>query len=767
MHVWHLTPDADREPRRVTPGAPVRLRIGTWPIEAGQAVVVEYHVTAAASGLTMSARAPARWIENRGENSYWGATLGPFGDGDRVVYRVTGWVRGETVPMDRASFTVRPAIHLALLWHHHQPLYRDLAAASDGAYRFPWARLHALRDYFGMARLVGQHPDVHLTINFSPVLLWQLEDYLERGASDRALRLTRTPASQLTATERREVLETFFDAHWHHQIYPHRRYRALLEQRAQRKPFSAGDIADLRMWFNLAWFGEEFRAGVVSLPDGTEASVQRFVEQGDGFTERDIESMLDEQDKILRNVVPLHRRLQERGRIEVSVTPYYHPIAPLLVDTDLARVDRLGASLPPRFAHPADAEAQIVGAVELYRERFGRPPRGMWPAEGAVAEWLVPLFIRHGVRWIATDEGVLARSGRQGYRVDDPSILCQPYQALEAEGARGLTVFFRHRGLSDAIGFEHARDPEPERAAAAFLGAVKELARGLRGTRDYLVSVILDGENAWSSYPRDGRPFLHALYRSLASDVEIKTVTMSEYIEGNQARRLAPHPTAEQTRVYELATGSWIDEWDSAPGVDLGTWIGEPEENEAWRLLGSVRSALDKAGKTPGSCPDAFRALYAAEGSDWFWWFGSDHQSDADEDFDDLFRSHLRAACRLAGIDAPPDLDRHIVPHRIVWTFTRPVAEIQAGDELVVRTNCPGTLAWSIDAWATTTEAPLARVGGVMAGQASHALTLGPFSAGTVLMFRFRCGHQGCSGGELCCRGEEQTVKALPVLGEA
>lgn len=224
MQVWHLTPDASREPRRVTPGAPVNLRIGAWPIEPGQEVIVEYRVTPFGA-LTAGGQVQAQWVENRGENSYWTATLGPFADGDSVDYHVTGSVRHETASTEWASFTVRPAIHLALLWHHHQPLYSDLASPA-AVYRFPWVRLHALRDYYGMAALVAQHPDVHLTINFSPVLLWQLEDYLERGAADRALLLTQRLTSCLTAAEQEELLETFFEAQWHHQIYPHRRYRA-------------------------------------------------------------------------------------------------------------------------------------------------------------------------------------------------------------------------------------------------------------------------------------------------------------------------------------------------------------------------------------------------------------------------------------------------------------------------------------------------------------------------------------------------------------
>jgi alpha-amylase/alpha-mannosidase (GH57 family) len=736
---------------------PVRLRIGTWPVEPSQQVWVEFAVTSW-GGITTTNRVRAHWAENRGENSYWETTLGPFDDGDRIRYRATASVGGNTSATDETAFAVGPAIHLALLWHQHQPLYRDLTAPPSGGYRFPWVRLHALRDYLGMAHLVALHPEVHLTINFSPILLWQLDEYAGGQGADRALVLTRTPTARLTGAERREVVETFFDADWHHQIYPHPRYRELIEKRFRGESFSDEDITDLRMWFNLAWFGIELRMGQVPLPDGGVASVQRLVEQGRGFVESDIEAMLAEQMKVLRSIIPLHRALQERGQIEVSVSPYTHPIAPLLVDTNSATIDRPGASLPKPFAHPEDLDAQIAAAVAIYRDRFGRPPRGMWPAEGAVARCLVPLFARHGIRWIASDEGVLARSGRHGYRVEDPGVLCQPYRILEEAGADALTVLFRSQRLSDSIGFDFGRRPDHEEAAGSFLTSVKALGAGLKGDRGHVVAVILDGENAWGGYRDDGRPFLRALYRLLTSDQDVKTVTVGEYLDGNSARRLPAHPPAEQTRVYELFTGSWIDEWDSAPGVDLGTWIGEPEENAAWNLLGEVRALLEKAGRTPASHPEAFRALYAAEGSDWFWWLGSDHQSDADEAFDDLFRGHLRATCRLADIEAPPGLDRHIVPHRVLWTFSAPVDSIQAGDELIARTNCPGSLSWTTDGWITAGEAPLKPVGGVMAGAARYAVTLGPFPESIVVRFRFRCGQPGCAGDSPCCRGDERGV---------
>lgn len=757
MNVWHLTPDAPREPRRVTPGCRVRLHIGTWPIAAGQEVVVEFVVTGA-DGCTAEARTRAAWTENRGPNSYWTAWLGPFRDGDRVRYRAKGTAGADSTVTDWVSFPVGAAIHLAIVWHHHQPLYRDLSPGSDGAYSLPWVRLHALRDYYGMAAIVAQHPEVHLTVNFSGVLLEQLQEYAEQRAWDRALRLTRRPAERLSSEDRRELITTFFDAHWHHQIYPHPRYRELFERRVKGRRFSDDDLTDLRMWFNLAWFASEFRAGVVQLPDGTSCSVQGFVEQQRGFGQRDIEAMLEEQWKIIRNIIPLHRVLQARGQVEISMTPFDHPILPLLFDTDQATLDRRGATRPPRFAHPEDAEAHVARATALYRALFGNASPGMWPAEGAVAASVVGLLARHGIRWIATDQGVLARSGRFGYRVEDANVLCQAYRVSDLTAGSALSIVFRHHGLSDAIGFHYQHVVDPVEAARAFAQDVRAFAEGLESERDGLVTVILDGENAWGAYPGDGRPFLHAFYDSLARDSGIKTVTIAEYLDGSTDRRVAAHPVAEQPRVHELFTGSWIDEASSEPGVDLGTWIGEPEENRAWALLGVVRDRLDKAGVTPASHPQAFRALYAAEASDWFWWFGEDHQSESDQAFDAMFRGHLRAACRLAGVEAPSDLERDIVPHRVIWSFTAPVARIHADDELVVTTNCPGEVEWSTDGWRTVTRVALAPSGGVMAGPSRHAVTLRPARAG-MLTFRFRCGHPGCTADAALCRGQEFAVE--------
>lgn len=760
MQLWHLTPDAPRTPYQVIPGVRVTLQFGTWPIEPDQAVEVVYWIEHT-DGTIQEEQKSAIWRYNEHNNSYWQVEIGPFTWGDKVTYSAYSPGVNANVTTPKSMFKVGPKLYLAILWHQHQPIYKNTAHSTQaGSYLQPWVRLHAIRDYYSMTALVAEHPDLHLTINLTQSLWWQIEDYLERDATDHALDLTLKPADTLTSDEREYILSEFFDAHWHNQIFPHPRYNELFVQRREGRQFSGQELRDLQMWFNLAWFGQEFRTGEVLLATGEVASVRRFVEQERHFSQADVEAMVAEQYKIMRAIIPIHRQLQDQGQIEVSTTPFYHPILPLLVDSDRATIDRPGATYPTRFNRPVDAEAQVRLAIEHYQHCFGRKPRGMWPAEGAVSQFVLPFFAQQGVRWIASDHGVLARSGRWGYRTDDPDVLCQPYRAVEGNAA--ISIFFRDTALSDAIGFRYYSYSDYEQAAFDFIREVKErFAWRVTGDEDRLLTVVLDGENAWGAYREDARPFLHALYTLLERDVEIQTVTFSEYLDGNAVRSVAPHPLAEQTQVYDLFTGSWIDEYGSQPGVDLGTWIGEEEENRAWTLLGQARQAIDQAGATPESAPEAFTALYMAEGSDWFWWFGSDQDSGNDGEFDDLFRLHLKNVYRGLGIEPPRELERNIVPHVEVWTFTRPIAKIQAADRLTVRTNCQGILTWQTDG-STPKSAALMAAGGVMAGIRHYYLTLDSFAAeDKAVRFSFRCTTPNCDGTNVCCQQEEHTVQIV------
>ncbi len=753
-----MTSDAPRTPMRVSSGEVVTLYVGTWPIEAGQAVWVEYEVIRSDKS-TYTKLVSANWSHNSDQNSFWQAKLGPFSKGDYVTYNIQGRSPSGVVAGTQTSFKISPTLYLAIMWHQHQPIYKDTSQATQtGSYRHPWVRLHAIRDYYSMASLVAQHNALHLTINISPSLLWQIEEYLEKGATDRTLDLTLKSTEELTTAEREEILSTFFDADWHNQIFPHPRYYELFVKRRNNKLFENRDLRDLQMWFNLAWFGKEFRDGKVNLATGETVSIQRYVKKGHDYSTKDIKSMVDEQYKIMRAIIPIHRQLQERAQIEVSTTPFYHPILPLLINTDDATIDRPGAKHPSRFSFPEDAEAQVKLAVDYYNKYFDQPPCGMWPAEGAVSQSAIPIFSKFNIRWIASDKGVLARSGQWGYEVENPHVLYQPYRVEENDDA--LTIFFRDTELSDKIGFYYNGYADPERAARDFITNIKNrFMHHVRGEEDRVLSVILDGENAWGSYRDDARPFLHSLYGLLEEDNEIQTITFSEYLTGNPAQDINPHPMESLKKVHNLFTGSWIDESASRPGVDLGTWIGEEEENRGWELLGQARNFLNNEEVTREKNPAAFEALYAAEGSDWFWWFGKDQDSGNDEEFDDLFRTHLKNIYSALGIEPPAELDFHIVPHTVVWTFTNQVTEIQSSDRLTIRTNCPGLLSWQLSGGKFYTEEMLPS-GGVMAGIQRYNLVLGPFpNRAGELCFHFQCTYRNCIGKDICCEMEEYKVR--------
>ena len=728
MLLWHLTSDAPRSPHRVSPDDWVALDIGTWPVEPGQAVWVEVHLTRA-DGSTTDMRADAEWRHNAMGNSYWRAELPPFARGDVVRYQVRGLSPAGGVDGPASSFRVGPKLYLALMWHQHQPLYKDVSLPSPrGSYLQSTVRRHALRDYYSMAAMVAEHPAVRLTINLTPSLVSQIEDYATGGATDRALELTQIPAEQLSPSERDEILRTFFEANYDNQIRPHPRYAELREAARLGSLFDAKDIRDLQMWFNLAWFAKEFRDGDVHLATGETASVRRFIDRQRDFTVADIEAMVEEQYRILRAVVPIHRQLQEKGQIELTSSAYYHPILPLLVDSNLATLDRPGAVLPPRFAYPQDADAQVGLAIEDHTRWFGRPPAGMWPPEGAVSENILPVFARHGVKWIATDRGVLARSGEHGHDADDPDVFCQPYRAGGDEAP--ITVFFRDSWLSDHIGFHYQHHPDYVEAAREFLAQIRQrYARRITGDDDRVLTVILDGENAWSAYREDARPFLHALYRLLGVDPEIETVTMSQYLEGDASRGIAPHPLASQPRLTNLHTASWADEPGSAHGVDLGTWIGEPDENDAWVLLGEVRSHLEASGRTPDTAPAAYHAVYAAEGSDWFWWLGGDQESALDAELDEIFHAHLRGVYHALGEIPPPHVSPHRRPAAVLLTPTCPVAVLAPDERLVVRTTEPGRVTWTIDHSAPAS-ADLIAVRGTEMDVRHFQRAIGPFPPG-------------------------------------
>ena len=538
---------------------------------------------------------------------------------------------------------------VAILWHMHQPFYQDLVT---GAHILPWVRLHALKDYWGMAAVLREFPSVKVTFNLVPSMLVQLDAFAREEARDRHLEIGLTPAALLTDEERAFCVAEFFHAHRPRMIDPHPRYAELLAlrghdagARTQASQFSADDLRDLQVWHKLAWVDEEYVQ--------RDPRVRALVTKGRGFTEDDKLTLRAVELEVLRRVVPEYRAAAERRQIEISASPFYHPILPLLCDTDIYLHTHPHSRMPrARFRHPEDASAQLSRAVDLHRRLFGRAPAGLWPSEGSVSEEMVPLVARGGFQWMASDEEILARTlGRAFTRdaaghAEQPDMLYRPYlvggrtQAPTAAPEQ-VACAFRDHTLSDLIGFTYS-SWGADAAADDFVSRLVEAGSRYRAKTDggdATVFIILDGENAWEHYEGQGRPFLRSLYARLASHPELQTVTMGEACAG--ASDVLP----------PIFPGSWI-------GGDFYIWIGHTDDHRAWDQLAEARRALDAPppGLDEASVARAWEELFIAEGSDWFWWYGDDHSSDHDIEFDDLFRRHVRNVYRALDMPIPQDL---------------------------------------------------------------------------------------------------------------
>jgi len=563
-------------------------------------------------------------------------------------------------------------LYIAFVWHMHQPYYRD---DTTGFSILPWVRLHGIKDYYDMPALLADFPDIHQTFNLVPSLLKQIQDYVENAATDKSLALTLKPASELDQDDKMYLLRNFFMANWDTMIKPYPAYWQLLDRRgysvspndllSATRYYATRDYLDLQVWFNLTWFDPLFK--------NNDPFLKGLVKKGSGFTENEKALLVQKQREVMALIIPEYKRLAEAGRIELTTTPFYHPILPLLYDTDLAKAAIPDIHLPvKRFSHPEDARVQIERAMAYHEKLFGSRAAGMWPSEGSVAEEIVPLLADAGIQWIGTDEGVLARS--LGIHIDrdfagvmkNPEVLYQPYRV--GKGDKRLSIVFRDHTLSDLIGFVYSKW-DYKNAVHDLVDRLHRVRRGLSGG-PHLVSIILDGENAWEYYQNDGRDFFLYLYERLSGEQGLKCVTVGEFLKTNPA----------QTNIEHLHAGSWIN-------ANYRIWIGHEEDNRAWDLLTQTRQALteyvsrdDDADKIA----KAWEEIYIAEGSDWCWWYGDDHFSENDEEFDLLYRTHLMNVYRIIGLDVPDELqisilreDRHALPTVDLTAFITPTIDGQ------------------------------------------------------------------------------------------
>ena len=601
---------------------------------------------------------------------------------------------------------------LALLWHMHQPYYEDLAT---GEHILPWVRLHAIKDYWGMVAMLEEFPRVRVTFNLVPSLVRQIQAFAEGRAKDRHLELGLKPAAELTPDEARWMVANGFHAPYGRMIGPYPRYAQLHAYRIDRQSFAEEDLRDLQVWHKLAWMDPDLLSHDLRLVG--------LVKKDRGFSEDDKALLRSVELDVLARVVPAYREASDRGQIELATSPFYHPILPLLCDSDAHQVAQPGSPGPrTRFRRPGDARLQIDRAVAFHEATFGRRPAGMWPSEGSVSDEAVSLMAAAGLKWIATDEDILSRSLKTPMR---PDLLYRPYRI----GERGPVALFRDHAMSDRIGFQY-QSWSADAAAADFVEQVRSAGRrfaGAGGGEVATIPVILDGENAWEYYEGGGRPFLRALYRALSAADDIETVTMAEAAEGPSMRL----PT--------IFPGSWIN-------GDFYIWIGHRDDHRAWDQLSAARDTYDQyADAVAAEARDrALEELLIAEGSDWFWWYGDDHSSDHDADFDDLFRRHLRNAYAALGAPMPEEL------------FATNITTGAGPDRL----EPSGRLAVTLDGrdtsfleWVGAAAPSLARPGGAM-----HEVAVSPLIADIRI---------GTSASGLCVRLGGATLASLIKTGDA
>lgn len=550
-------------------------------------------------------------------------------------------------------------LQLILCWHMHQPDYREYL---HHGYVLPWTYLHAMKDYTDMVYHLEQHPHAKAVVNFVPILVEQLHDYEQQFKSghirDALLRmLSYEHLDELGDDARKHILDSCFKSNHTKMLKPYRAYQHLFDLQAlmdghgrENVTYLSGQyLADLLVWYHLVWMGESIRR--------SSETVARLMTKGSQFTFAERRELFDLIGTTIAEIVPRYRKLAETGQIEISSTPYNHPIMPLLLDFAAARESEPDAPLPQTAQYPgglARLHAHLSNAVESHKQNFGAAPNGMWPSEGGVSRATLKLLAEHGCEWTATGQAVLANSlsremndyplpGSSGY-------LYKPY--LVETGGKPIYCFFRDDHLSDKVGFEYAKWKGDD-AAADFVHQLEEILHNAPGEDDPVVTVILDGENAWEYYPYNAYYFLSELYTKLETHPDIRTTTFHECVKSLND----PKSRVTPSKLQQMVAGSWVY-------GTFSTWIGSPDKNRGWDLLCDAKRSYDIVMASGRLSADEMRQateqLADCEGSDWFWWFGDYNSALSVASFDSLFRRNLSNLYHLLKLTAPEEL-QHVL----------------------------------------------------------------------------------------------------------
>jgi alpha-amylase/alpha-mannosidase (GH57 family) len=557
-------------------------------------------------------------------------------------------------------------LKVAILWHQHQPYYKynseDKNGENENIFSLPWVRFHGIKDYYDLPALLNEFPNVKQNFNLVPALMLQINDYIQQNSQDKIQKLTKLKAKFLNENEKKEILESFFILNYENMLKPYERYNELFEKCKNNsdeidvdfaiKNLETQDWLDIQVWYNLAWIGQISRLNSFS---------QRLFRKKRNFTEEEKLQLLDFHNEILSKISVEMKRLEKLGQIEVSVSPMFHPILPLLCDSTSALEATPNIEMPnPIYKYPEDAKAQIAAGIEYYNELFGKNPKGMWPSEGSISAETLELITGAGIKWVASDEGILEYSCKKNQQEYNPLFKYFPHEIATKAG--DLTLFFRDHNLSDKIGFLYSNWYGSD-AASDFrdtLGSIRnEIIQqfGEDALDSAVVPIILDGENCWEFYFENGIYFLRDFFSMLESSDFIETVLFSECLNLSIPNFL---PNISQ---FQIRAGSWINS-------NFNIWIGHQDDVKAWNMLSKVRMIINKlkvenekaklSAENYSAEIDFSRIMediYIAEGSDWFWWYGPEHNAPNKQDFDVLFRWRIRKIYEKLNLEIPDELN--------------------------------------------------------------------------------------------------------------
>ena len=546
-------------------------------------------------------------------------------------------------------------LSLGIFWHMHQPVYE-----LEGTYLMPWVRLHAIKDYLDMVLFLERFPKLKLNFNLVPALLDAIIDYGENGCKDIHSELTVMDTDNLSDDEKSFILNNFFNTKFETIVSKNDTYRNLYQKRFEKENFSIDDFnaqeyADLMAVFNLVWIDPVHYQRYPRL--------QELWDKKECYTQDDRVEILEIQRQIIREIIPTIKKYIKEGRLELTTSPYYHPILPILVDVkNSAKTSLTSAGLPEKLGMGDDARVQIKSGLDRIEQVFGIRPKGMWPPELCIGPKTLSVLAHEGIKWTISDEGILSGSINFDFIRDFKGNLSDPYHLLKvynySSSRKSIDVIFRERSIPNLINFEYA-GISPKMAASDLYEKIKTMQNKLLVSPDdtHLLTIAADCENCWENYQNDGIDFLEKIYSLICDDETLETVLISDYIENDKHKKL----------LKKINPGSWIDK-------TFQYWIGEPEKNAAWAAIKNTKDDLNafiKSNKNNPMISAAKRELYIAQGSDWFWWYGEPNNSGQDFVFDYMFRERLKHVYIILGQSYPEYLDKSIIT-KIEVPFKRP-----------------------------------------------------------------------------------------------